>query len=386
MRSFVIMLLFLWLLSAGADAQDRVSPEHYISFVPQAFVLNAYGGLGNLGSTQLSPFSLGSGNPANLVDTHRRFLENSLLFASRIDDAFSGDFPFDAELKRLNSSLPQSLGLVIPAGKFYGGISFYQEYSASLRINSGIRAFRGFSGGLDMFDGPLQETYVYRFAGMAATAIPLTSKTGARLAVGLQISAALLGDHQKIPLTKAGGNDLAFGWKAGVRLDLKPGARVGISFSKGTRFSGKVRLQGTPLLVPPDSQFVSGQQRFVGELPDQFSAGILFFPTAKLGVGFNFTDHFWSALDESFKNQAEYSGSLILRTSPQFSGSLGFLATDHRFVNNLFNADYRAVFLSVGAVIDIDPVRLESLLADSHLFSAETRRQTLVRLGLGLFF
>ncbi len=43
-----------------------------------------------------------------------------------------------------------------------------------------------------------------------------------------------------------------------------------------------------------------------------------------------------------------------------------------------------AVFQSLGAIINLPGFNIEIALADSHLFSDELRKQTLVKLGLNL--
>jgi len=50
------------------------------------------------------------------------------------------------------------------------------------------------------------------------------------------------------------------------------------------------------------------------------------------------------------------------------------------------NDKFKAVYLMAGGTVHIKDVSIELTFADSHLFSSENRKQTLVKAGIGYSF
>jgi hypothetical protein len=124
----------------------------------------------------------------------------------------------------------------------------------------------------------------------------------------------------------------------------------------------------------------------IGKFPDQWSAGILLNLShrVKTAGGMNYLA--WNNPNvDGIKNQIESYGSFIYALAENVAFSIGYFHTDYRArswspaTEDRFNAWY----FTAGFLYSLKFVDVDLALADSHLFSGEWRKQTIVRIGLG---
>ncbi|HSR17050.1 MAG TPA: hypothetical protein VLM39_03065, partial [Ignavibacteriaceae bacterium] len=81
---------------------------------------------------------------------------------------------------------------------------------------------------------------------------------------------------------------------------------------------------------------------------------------------------------QNIHNQIEFSSNFIYKWNNFLTSSAGIYLTERESFEN------SAVFLVLGTIINLSGFNIEAAFADSHLFSGELRKQTLVKLGLNL--
>jgi len=99
----------------------------------------------------------------------------------------------------------------------------------------------------------------------------------------------------------------------------------------------------------------------------------------------NISNTFWNSYQEDIHDQIEFSSNIIYKWDNFITTSAGIYLTDRNYFV-VYSSYYEnsAVFQSLGAIINLPGFNIEIALADSHLFSDELRKQTLVKLGLNL--
>ncbi len=74
------------------------------------------------------------------------------------------------------------------------------------------------------------------------------------------------------------------------------------------------------------------------------------------------------------------------RTALSLSGGVFYTHYRRTDFSNKMNDKFKAVYLMAGGTVHIKDVSIELTFADSHLFSSEYRKQTLVKAGIGYSF
>lgn len=368
--------LFFLILSTSisiADDPPRTATEQLLLF-SQGFTFNSGLGFSNLATSTI--WNISAANPASLADFPEISAGVSMQYASRIEDAFG----FDIAYERVNPWLPQSFGLVLPFHAFRMGVGFNQKYSHSLDFGEiPILTVNNPQGSGETYH-PVFETYVYSGSGMISYALPRFINPSHGLALGAQIDVDFLRNYQEIPRLSATGTDQAISWKAGIRYRFLDLLKLGAAFEKGASFSGNIEWEEYALLMIPDSGFISQSQfqdtPFTADLPDRLSFGWWLKISEQFSLANDFSFVYWENVYSSLKNQMDISGSVYFLASEKISFSAGFYSTRWE-LNDAF-------FMSVGILANFKPLRMELTVADSHLASSDTRKQTLARLGLGV--
>lgn len=96
---------------------------------------------------------------------------------------------------------------------------------------------------------------------------------------------------------------------------------------------------------------------------------------------------FWSNQKENYKDQLEISFSTLYEFSEIVNASLGFYSTDFKIKNSSYNrleSEFNAFFITAGLKLNISMISIDLACADSHLFSGEFRKQTIIKLAAGV--
>lgn len=167
---------------------------------------------------------------------------------------------------------------------------------------------------------------------------------------------------------------------------------IGIYFEKGLEFKKDVNQE-----IPSDHYRDQNGQNYYplyslfvieASTPDalRFDADYEF---SKFHVMLNLSNIFWNEISGDYKNNLEASAGAIYKASDMLSLFFGASIKDRRYSDsnpNYFYKKYNGVFLTLGADLAVGNYTFGLSVSDSHLFSAETRRQTIARLNLGCQF
>jgi hypothetical protein len=375
---FILATLFL----SAINGQNRITPTSVL-FIHQGYVIN--NGLGFANSTVTTAANIAAANPATLADFGKTFLGISFLFASKIDSTLNG---IRVNQERMNAWVPQAFGLVLPYQDFRLGLGFNQKYTSVLNVGEITVTDPGNPGGSEETVKPLFKTYVYSVSANAAYILPRFISPEHRLSLGLQIDVNFFRGYEEIGRVKGESSDQSITWKAGARYDFVDYLRFGLAYEKGASFEGTVKWNDEELITSTAGQQIIGQQieqKFSGKMPDRLVLGLYFKVAEKLRLANDFTSVYWEKIANNLKNSLDISGNLVYQGWESVSLSGGFYSTRREYKDPEFEGD-SGLFLSAAALVKLGRAEIEALIADSHLFSSDTRKQTLARLGLGYSF
>lgn len=376
MKFFFVLPAMIGLLLSALYGQAPIRTNPPLVLISSGYVINA--GLGFSNYTTSTIANIASVNPASIADFSRTSVGMSFLFATKIDSAVGG---IAVSLDRVNPLLLQAFGAVIPYKNLRFGLGFNQKYSGSLGYEE---TFQTFPDSASEIFNLLFETYVYSGSGIIAYSLPRFISVDHGLSLGLQINVDFLKRHEEAPRLSAEGKDQNITWKAGVRYRFLDLLQSSIAFEKGSDFSGTIKYSGEAVLQHPDSGFIFQplENKFTAKLPDRLLMGLAFKISGKIRLANDFTYIYWEKINSLQKNQLDISGNFYFLPSEKLSLSAGFYST-RREVKDLNTSDDNAFFLSAGILARIKSAEIEAVLADSHLFSSDTRKQTLGRLSVG---
>lgn len=379
MKKLFILPVLLCLGLSVLYGQDpgRINPP--LVLIPQGYVISS--GLGFTNHTTSTVAAIVAVNPASMADFTKPSAGVSFLFATQIDSAVTN---IGVEHSRVNPWLPQTFGFVLPHRNFRFGLGFNQKYSSSLYFGPFPVTTPGDPGGTGETIDAESDRYVYSGSGLISYQLSNFINNDHRLSLGLQIDVNFLRDDESLGRFSAEGTDQSVTWKAGACYSFLDLLQLGLAFEKGADFSGTIEYSEEPVIEPPDSGFVARpiESKFTAKLPDRLLIGLAFKISEKLRLANDFTYVYWEKVYNDTQNQLDISGNLYFLPSEQLSLSAGFYST--RMESNTPDSpDNNALFISAAALVKVKSAAIEIMLADSHLFSSDLRKQTLVRLGLG---
>ncbi len=376
------LLIPIWLMIIpfyGILAQPpRENPPHLTLVFPQGIVLDNASIYG-ISSAPLSTVDMLPGsNPASLANYSRHALGVSFQYNTVIKKPF---LVLDGELRRLYPLIPQSAALVFPRERITFALGFNQKYSSKRDL--GEISVHTVSGNEFSFR-PIFDTYVYSASGMLAYTVRNFFRPDHELTIGVQLNVDFLRDFQKMDRVEARAIDRAITWKAGLLYKMTRRFHVGAYYERGSHFEGIVQSNADQVLIgAEDSTFVGVEQKvtFIGDLPDKMVFGVMVNTGNTFSLTLNAGSVLWNGVSDELKNQIELSGSVMAKISPQWSTSIGFYTTDRKY-KDAEGSIYNAVYLTGGASFQLSTVKVSFLVADSHLFSDETRKETMIKTGL----
>jgi hypothetical protein len=382
MKKLFVIPAFISLLFSMMYGDDPERINTPLILLPQGYVINS--GLGFVNYTNSTVTAISTTNPASMEDFNKISGGISFLFTTQIDPAL-GNIE-GIEHSRVNPLLPQAFGLVLPYLNFQFGLGFNQKYSGSVDVGPIPVTTANEPGGTGETYNAVFDRYVYSGSAMFSYLLPNFINDDHHFSMGLQIDVNFLRDYENLGRISAEATDQSVTWKGGVRYSFLDLLQLGAAFEKGANFEGKLEYKGDELLIP-DSGFVSRQIENIvtAKLPDRLLMGLAFKIGDNIRLANDFTYIYWEKLYSEEQNQLDISGNLYFLPSQGLSLSAGFYSTRRE---SIFpdSPDENAFFISAGALIKVKSAAIEIMLADSHLFSSDTRKQTLARLGVDFSF
>lgn len=290
--------------------------------------------------------------------------------------------------------LPQSAGLIFSIGEFRLGAGMSQVYNSELDFGPIEVTTVEQPDGTGEFFSANQKTIVTASSLITAYPVHEVFTDDDQLSIGTQLNLHFI--HYKESFLRAiiVSNFKDVSWSAGLNYKFSssiPLTQISIFFEKGVHFQNSIAISGTQLQIDiaPDSSRIytisPSNISLEGYIPDKLSLGLLYQPTEKLLVAVNISNTFWNSYQEDIHDQIEFSSNIIYKWDNFITTSAGIYLTDRNYFV-VYSSYYEnsAVFQSLGAIINLPGFNIEIALADSHLFSDELRKQTLVKLGLNL--
>jgi predicted porin len=159
-----------------------------------------------------------------------------------------------------------------------------------------------------------------------------------------------------------------WGFAIGMKYRLE-NMQIGLAYERGKDFNKKAK-----------------KYYQMGRLPDKWSAGILLNLSRRVKTAGGFNYLAWNNPNiDATKNQVESYGSIIYHFFKELNFSAGFFHTNcrDRGSSDLLTDRYNAWYFTAGFLYSLKFVDVDLALADSHLFSGEWRKQTIIKIGLG---
>jgi hypothetical protein len=394
MKPFILtnLLLLIVFLNLFAGDPDRIDPNNRIRLYDQGFVLESLTGYGISSSTNFPIFNISTGNPASISAFNTFAVGFSNQFDSKVES-----FPIDdASFQRLNNFVPQSAGLIYPLQNLRIGAGFSQKYSGEIIFNKIEITTVNDPQGTGEFYTPSFKNAIHAASALASYQFQNLLLQTDQLSVGLQFNLNFLNAEQSIAHTTAKLNANHGNWKFGFTYnggsEQMETFRLGLYFETGVKISGNVEFEGPELLTAdPDSSMLGNNERITAdlepypryaEIPPQMVFGFLVRLSTKFALLGDLGYSWWGNLGEPYQNKLDFSNSLLFNLSENIGFSFGFAFLQDNSTSQ-FAGNLDAFYLSAGMIARLKMFELQFALADSHLSSAEDRRQTVGKLGIG---
>jgi hypothetical protein len=328
----------------------------------------------------VSVADVGEANPAALG----RFAQTEVGVSYRLGTP--AEAVQDVEVGPANGLRPQSLAAVIARGAWTLGISYNQRYASSL--DTCIPRYTSENPDIESVEWCVEQTARVETLSPQVTyrsvrADGSTLSVGARLGLGRGSINSQIDDIT--------GTFSAWGLQAAAGVRYRAD-RYGLAvhYEHALRVEGDMDSEGgleapEPLGSGPGNLPVYTEDRSAsvsGAVPARLSLSAVFDAAPTLDFGADLHYAFWQMEDDRYENQTEAAAWARLDLSERAFASFGvWVQGQHPMARSFFISDDRAVFLTLGGVFTLDRLRLDAVVADSRLLSAEQHRQTLAKLG-----
>ncbi|MGE5430906.1 MAG: hypothetical protein ACM3QX_07520 [Syntrophomonadaceae bacterium] len=359
---FCLILLCSSVLFAQSDS-DFLLPEGY-STQPSLYNIS------NIGFFNPSFLSRSNGISAGI----------SYQYGSRIEKVFSG---FIGE--SIANGLPYSAAFSYQSGDFNVAAAVTQRYNLRIKSTAGISGIIIHNpDGTEKSVNLKVESDIHDYSILSSYRIHNLPE-GNSLSLGFRLSLGQLRYNSRydpaIPLPDMDYSitSSAFALGADYKITFDKGdLSIGAYFEKGMDFQKDIQVKSFNKIT---------KYRIETGTPDALRLDFLLdFP--KFQIITNLSEVFWHPLFKDYRNSLDFSTGINYKATDRLHLFMGVYMTDRRYVNN-YNSDIpdnKALFLTLGTDITIWNYTLGLSFSDSHLVSADPRKQTIGRLTLGCQF
>lgn len=366
-------------LSGAACAQG-------VYLLPHGQAFPALSGAGSSSAFGVRVADVGEANPAALGT----FGQTEVGVSYRAGTA--AEIVRDIEVGPAFGLRPQSVAVVLPAGAWAFGVSYSQRFAAEVDYGC-IPVMTPVEPDIEPLDFCAAETarletfspqVAYRWGRHGGS----TLDVGVRLGLGHGSMDGQIGDVT--------GTFSAWGFQAAAGIRYRTEwYGLAVHYEHALRVEGEMDYQGG-LVAPVPTTGPDGEGEIAGSIEDasfrvaaiparlSFSTAIDVAPTLDIGADLHYA--FWQWEDEEqYENQTEVAAWGRLAVTDRALASFGvWMRGRHPSARSVFVEDGRATYLTVGGALSFERLRIDAVVADSHLLSAESHRQTIVKVGLGV--
>lgn len=377
----IILLLFL-LIIENLFAQTN---PYTIPLLPQGYSINLLNGYGN-SALYNDVANITSINPAALQNFNQTAFGLSYQGELKIKNSWGANIGSE----RINKLTPQSIGFVYAFENAKIGLSMYQKYNRTLLFDKIEKTTEENPDGIGEFFIPEYKTYINNYSISAAYTFD-NIFSEASLSLGFRIGLNYLQHYEKLNILildeSLSSTDFTIGLVYSTVKSNDKYLKLGLLYESELEFNKLANYNFTESR-PINDYLQNIKMNITAQLPASLRFDIDLSTIDNIKLLGSISNIFWSNIDDNIKNQIELSGSALYTSNESIVPSVGFLYSDRNYKSDdfNFNKNLNALFLTAGVVLKYQNLNLHLVVADSHLFSGEWRRQTIFKSNLSYRF
>ena len=396
---FLLTFIFLYNLYSQGDVTRSIGKVN-INYLPQAFLVQSLGSFGYSNTTLINAYNIGNSNPASLSTFESWTVGLSYQLESKIDQAWINDERVEGTYighEKIYSYLPQSLGLIVPIRDFEIGVAYDQIYNSSLLYKPMTLLLitpENPEGTLETFKYK-SETLITEFSFLTTYDFKHLFSKNDGFSIGVKFGIVNTNQYNKILSTEYKENYSGITWSIGClyQASKERNAFLNLGLFYDNSFSKEAKYDEA--LFEIDNQLTTSKYYYVTNLPSKLHFGVSGIIKDRLQYSSNISYIFWESVtsnsfnNKNLENQVEISGNLNYSITTMIASSIGVFSTNRKFKEkptNNFVDEFSSVFLIFGITTYFKNFDLSLIVADSHLFSDELRKQTIFKIGTNLSF
>lgn len=326
--------------------------------------------------------NIGFHNPSFLSRFNGISAGLSYQYGSGIENVFGG-----FRGKSIVNGLPYSAALTYQAGDFHLAAAVSQRYNLNLESKNGIGIYINNPDGTRKPVNISVESDIHDYSLLSSYSIGNLPE-GNSLSLGLRFSIGLLNFYSHydaaipLPILKSSISSTSFALGADYKFGFNKGSlNIGAYFEKGLDFKGNVKAG--------NSGGLNSAVLLEASTPDALRLDILL-DLQKVQIMAGLSDIYWHGIDIGYRNNLDFNAAASYKASDMLSVYLGASMNNRKnvYANPYYDDQPKnnALFLTLGADLTPGNYTFGFSVSDSHLTSADTRKQTLGRLTLGYQF
>jgi hypothetical protein len=386
--------IFILALCATLSAQnpERIGMVVDVIRAPQSLTISGLNGKGISFTASQHIADIGTGNPASVA----LFNQLTAGISFQLETKQKGPESFNYDIKRNNSWLPQSVGIMYPLDKFRFAVALNRKYSTRIEFEKVAITSPEMMDGTGEFFKPVFETSITSYSAIAGYRFDrLLSSNQLTLAFRLNLD-HLSNEEQVIITGRASG--FSSSWAVGILADFELQPKISLEF--GASYEKDVDIEETQtyesdgfLVQDPDT---SGEiitdlppsTLILAQIPGRLNFGAALKFTDLLTIDASFSQLYWSDISTSLNDIFEYTVSLNGVLTNGLGISAGILGTGLTYSSEPFSGadDLDALYLILGTRIEVQPIQIDLVVADNHLDSGKRREQTIIKAAVTYVF
>ena len=388
LKTFIISFLIIISTSIYSDevfaeiTQQKVLPMQGLNLQS----LNSYGFSSGIIS-DLS--SAANSNPASLFSNHTFSTVASYQYKTEIEDAL-----FSIGSKQSFYMLPQSAVFLYSNEIFNMSIAYNQRYNQQLNFGQiPLTSPEDMDGESGKTFEPIWKQNISAFSFITSHTLLGNEDDESYFKIGGKYAFNFLYYLEEIPGAKATLEIYAHNFSIGFNYRINASIEVGAFYEHHTEFNGNLIFKGSGFLLVPDTsglvyedfRLVNGNLDYntIIRLPGKIVSSLKYNFAKDLFITGDLQYIFWNYVGDNLKNAFELSSSITKCFSEKLRGSAGIYISDRQYKNDndIFDG-LTAVYFTTGINYRLNKLMLQLSLADSHLLSDDTRKNTIGKVGI----
>ena len=332
-------------------------------------------------------------NPASIYKLENLSLGFSYQFQTSLDTAWIAGIG----TSRVQNYVPQSFGGIFHYENFSFGIGFSQQYNGSLDFDPIPITTTTEPDGTGEYYYPEFENTIQSYTLSAAYQFEDAFADNNNFSVGLIYLLNNFHSRESIGMVTASAFALGSNFELGVHYDIKINDEehlsFGTSFTTSTSISDEIEYEGISTIIPrsilgdsSNYQIIPLSYSLLLSVPSELSFDIYFNPILNLEFLGRMNYILWEDIAANVKDQIEISSSAIYSFNPNTKASLGLHYTSKEYTEDYFNIsdELYALYFIGGFSFQLNFLKVDLAVADSHLFSGNFWEQTIGKIGFGI--